>query len=85
MVKKLSEDLKWRIIYCYEEGFKPKEIAERLYISKTAVTKVCKIFDKWGCIDNPFAGRPGKRKIFTSREMQVNQCCFQRMQILYLC
>jgi hypothetical protein len=28
MVKKLSEDLKWRIIYCYEEGFKPKEIAE---------------------------------------------------------
>ena len=72
MVKKLSEDLKWRIIYCYEEGFKPKEIAKRLYVSKTAVTKVCKIFNKWGCIDDLFIGRSGKGKIFTSRDMQVN-------------
>lgn len=77
MVKKLSEDLKWRIIYCYEEGFKSKEIAERLYISKSAVVKVCKIFDKWGCVDDPFTGRSGKRKIFTSRDMQVINVSFK--------
>jgi transposase len=69
----LSEDLKWRIIYCYEEGYKSKEIAKRLYVSKTTVTNICKIFDKWGCVNDPFTGKSGKRKIFTSEDMQVNQ------------
>lgn len=78
MVKRLSEDLKWRIIYCYEEGFKSKEIAKRLYVSKATVTKICKIFDKWGCVNNPFTGKSGKRKIFTSEDMQVNQSSFSK-------
>lgn len=72
MGKKLSEDLKWRIIYCYQEGFRTKEIAKRLYVSKTTVIKVCKIFEKWGCVSDPFIGKPGKRKIFTPEDMQVN-------------
>ncbi len=75
-MKRLSEDLKWHIIYCYEEGFKSKEIAKRLYISKTTVIKICKIFDKWGCVNNPFIGKSGKRKILTSEDMRVNQSFF---------
>jgi transposase len=69
MGKKLSEDLKWRIIYCYQEGFRTKEIAKRLYVSKTTVIKVCKIFEKWGCVSDPFIGKSGKRKIFTPEDM----------------
>ena len=80
----LSEDLKWRIIYCYEEGYKSKEIAKRLYVSKTTVTNICKIFDKWGCVNDPFTGKSGKRKIFTSEDMQVNQLLTNTNTVLHI-
>jgi transposase len=72
MGKKLSDDLKWRVIYCYNDGLKPKDIAKRLYISKSTANKVCKIFNKWGCVNDPFSGKPGRRKLFTSEEMKVS-------------
>ncbi|UZO17767.1 uncharacterized protein OCT59_009107 [Rhizophagus irregularis] len=80
----LSENLKWRIIYCYEECYKSKEIAKRLYVSKTTVTNICKIFDKWGCVNNPFTGKSGKRKIFTSEDMQILQDIVQEKVDYYL-
>ncbi|PKY61715.1 Homeodomain-like protein, partial [Rhizophagus irregularis] len=66
-----SEDLRWRIIYCQAEGFTQKEIAKRMYVSETTVNKVCRIFKKWGCVRDPFAGRVGRRKIFTRQDMLV--------------
>src|SRR6266542_1688667 len=63
MVKSLSEDLRWRIIYCQADGFTQKEIAKRLYVSEATVNKVCRIFKKWGCVKDPFAVRVGRRKI----------------------
>ncbi|RGB21953.1 hypothetical protein C1646_678185, partial [Rhizophagus diaphanus] len=80
----LSEDLKWHIIYCYEEGYKSKEIAKRLYVSKTTVTNNCKIFDKWGCVNDPFTRKSGKRKIFTSEDMQILQDIIQEKVDYYL-
>lgn len=71
MGKSLSVDLKWRIIYCQAEGFTQKEIAKRLYVSEATVNKVCRIFEKWGCVKDPFAGRVGRRKIFTTHDMSV--------------
>ncbi|CAB4404830.1 unnamed protein product [Rhizophagus irregularis] len=52
MGKFLSEDLRWRIIYCQAEGFTQKEIAKRI---------------------DPFAGRVGRRKIFTRQDMLLPQ------------
>jgi len=72
MGKSLSDDLKWRIIYCQAEGFTQKEIAKRMYVSEATVNKVCRIFKKWGCVKDPFVGRVRRRKIFTMNDMQVN-------------
>ena len=47
MVKSLSDDLRWRIIYCQAEGFTQKEISKRMYVSEATVNKVCRIFKKW--------------------------------------
>ena len=71
MGKSLSEDLRWRIIYCQAEGFTQKEIAKRIYVSERAVNKVCRIFKKWGCVKDPFVTRVGRRKIFTTQDMLV--------------
>ena len=84
MGKSLSEDLKWRIIYCYEEGFKPREIAKRLYISKTSVIKVCKIFNKWGCVNDPFSGKSGKKKTFTPEDMKVGYISLLKIKIIIM-
>ncbi|PKC04299.1 hypothetical protein RhiirA5_276882 [Rhizophagus irregularis] len=71
MVKSLSEDLRWRIIYCQAEGFTQNEIAKRMYVSEATVNKVCRIFKKWGCVKDPFICRVGRRKIFTTQDMSV--------------
>jgi len=77
MGKSLSEDLRWRIIYCQADGFTQKEIAKRMYVSEATVNKVCRIFKKWGCVKDPFVVRVGRRKIFTTQDMLVrtsNNC-----------
>jgi len=71
MGKNLSEDLRWRIIYCQAEGFTQEQIAKRIYVSKGAVNKVCGIFKKWGCVKDPFAVRVGRRRIFSTQDMLV--------------
>ena len=37
MGKSLSEDLRWRIIYCQAEGLTQKEIAKRIYVGMLTV------------------------------------------------
>ena len=71
MGKGLSEDLRWRIIYYQAEGFTQKEISRRMYVGEATVNKVCRIFKKWGCVRDPFAGRVGRRKMFTRQDMLV--------------
>jgi hypothetical protein len=44
---------------------------KRLYVSEATVNKVCRIFKKWGCVKDPFVGRVGRRKIFTTQDMMV--------------
>jgi len=47
MVKQLSEDLKWRVVYHLVDGYTQKETAERLYISVGTVNKVWEIYKSW--------------------------------------
>ncbi|GET62151.1 uncharacterized protein OCT59_007409 [Rhizophagus irregularis] len=44
-----------------------------MYVSEATVNKVCRIFKKWGCVRDPFAGRVGRRKIFTRQDMLMEQ------------
>ena len=84
MGKSLSEDLRWRIIYCQAEGFAQKEIAKRMYVSEATVSKVCRIFKRWGCVKDPFIGIVGRRKIFTTQDMLVRDNYSYVLIIIYL-
>ena len=80
MGRSLNEDLRWRIIYCKAEGFTQREIAKRLYVSEGTVNKIYRIFKKWGCVKDPFVGRVGRRKVFTTQDMLV-----KNFRLLFLC
>ena len=64
MVKQLSEDLKWRIVYHLVDGYTQRETAERLYISIGVVSKVWEI--------DPFCETQGRKKTFNTYDMKVN-------------
>src|SRR3989440_8861058 len=76
MGKSLSEDLRWRIIRCQAVDFTQKEIAKRMYVSEVTVSKVCRIFKKWGCVKDLFVDSVGRRKIFTTQKMLVRNNYF---------
>ena len=71
MAKTLSEDLKWRVILLYSDGYSRKQIAKLLYIGETLVNKVIRIYDKWGCVVSPWRRLPGKKKVFDRSDMNV--------------
>lgn len=71
MVKSLSNDIKWRIIYHQLDGFSAKKTACRLYISISTVYNVRKLYDHWGCVSHPFRGIQGRKNIFNSVDLNV--------------
>lgn len=73
MAKTLAEDLKWRIILLYYDGYSRKQIAQLLYVGKTLVNKVILIYKRWGCVVNPWKRITGRKKIFNRNDMNVRQ------------
>ena len=71
MAKTLAEDLKWRIILLYNDGYSKKNIAKLLYVGITLVKKVICIYAKWGCVVNPWCCVPGRKKVFSRNDMNV--------------
>ena len=71
MAKTLAEDLKWRVILLYSDGYSKKEIAKLLYIGEMLVNKIICIYAKWGCIVNPWRRLSGKKKVFSRNDMNV--------------
>ena len=69
MPKEYSEDLRWKVVYLYTNGFSCIDIANTLYISKSLVVRIIKIYEKWACITYPFKGIPGRRKLFSRGDM----------------
>ena len=65
MVKNLSNDIRWRIIYHQLDGFSAIETVLRLYIGVSTVYEIRRIYDHWDCqlcVIHPFKGRQGRRK-----------------------
>jgi transposase len=71
MGRSFSEDLKWRIVYLYQDGYSKRRISELLYMSYSGVCKTLRNFRRWNCVDNPFRGASGRKKLFKDRDMKV--------------
>ncbi len=66
-----SEDLYWRIIYLHTDSLFTLDIANILHMSKGVVNKIKKRYNHWACIQNPFKGVSGRRKLFSREDMVV--------------
>lgn len=73
MPKEFSEDLRWRVVYLYTDGFSIIDIANTLYMSKSSVTRIINIYEKWVCVTNPYKGISGRRKLFSRNDMYILQ------------
>ncbi|GBB88280.1 hypothetical protein RclHR1_14820005 [Rhizophagus clarus] len=82
MVKTLSNDIRWRIIYYQLDGFSVKETALRLYIGVFTVYKIRRIYDHWGCITHLFKGRQGRRKILNLVDLSLQKATKERSELL---
>jgi DNA invertase Pin-like site-specific DNA recombinase len=71
MVKALSEDLKWRIIYLWNEGFSAKHISRLLYMNKSTVYRIIKYYKLWSNVNDIKEREPGRKKIFNNSDMRV--------------
>lgn len=67
-----SNDLKWRVVYLYYDGFSIKKIAQTLYMSKYTVKKVLRIYKKWGCVFDPWLKKAGRHKTFNGEDMEAS-------------
>ena len=74
MAKTIAEDLKWRIILLYNDGYSKKNIAKLLYVGITLVKKVICIYAKWGCVVNPWRCVPGRKKVFSRLPKEEPPC-----------
>jgi transposase len=73
MPTEISEDLRWRIVYLFNDDLSITEIANTLYVSKSFVIKIINLYEKWACVTNPVKGIPGRRKLFNRRDMYILQ------------
>jgi len=73
MPTEFSEDLRWRIVYLYNDDYSITDIANILYISKSFVIKIINLYEKWACVVNPVKGVPGRKKLFSRRDMCILQ------------
>jgi transposase len=71
MAHTFSEDLKWRVVYLYHDGYSRGKIAALLHISKGTVDKVLRIYVQWGTVVNPWQKPPGRHKTLNQDEMKV--------------
>ena len=60
-------------MYLYTDGFSCIDIANTLYISKSSVVRIIKIYEKWACVTYPFKGIPDRRKLFNRGDMYILQ------------
>ncbi|UZO01551.1 uncharacterized protein OCT59_020065 [Rhizophagus irregularis] len=71
MPREFSEDLYCHIVYLYTDGLSTVDIANTLHMSKGVVNKIKKRYNRWACVINPFKGVPGRRKLFSRRDMTI--------------
>jgi transposase len=71
MAKAFSEDLKWRVIYLWNEGFSAKKISRLFYISEKTIYRVINYYKLWNNVKDLRENEPGRKKIFNNSDMRV--------------
>jgi len=71
MTKAFSEDLKWRIIYLWNDGYSARHISRLFYISERTIYRVINYYRLWRNIKSPFKTNPGRKKCFNNSDIKV--------------
>ena len=73
MVRNISEDLRWRIVYLHCDGLSHRRIFRYLYVSRATVSRVLRLFKRWGSVRNSFDGMRERKRILDNNDMGVSQ------------
>ena len=68
MTKSLPISLRWRVIMSRQRGLSVNQISETLFVSKTFVKKVIRLYENTGAVSDPPRRKSTKRKISGSRK-----------------
>ena len=71
MPKKYSEDLKWRIVYLWNDNYSIEKISRFLYISEKTVYKVLNYYILWKNVKDPTQKPKGRKRFFNNSDLKV--------------
>ncbi|CAB4491539.1 unnamed protein product [Rhizophagus irregularis] len=71
MTKAFSEDLKWRIVYLWNDSYSARHISRLFYISEKTIYRVINYYKLWKNIKNPIKANPGRKKSFNNSDLNV--------------
>ena len=84
MVRTISEDLRWRVVYLLCDNYEVQEIAELLKLSIATIRRIITCYKQWKCVINPLKGQTGRRKIFNGIHIKVVFFCFFYLYFLFI-
>ncbi|CAB4425908.1 unnamed protein product [Rhizophagus irregularis] len=84
MTKAFSEDLKWRVIYLWIEGFSVNHISRLFYISEKTIYRVINYYKLWNNVKDLKEQEPGRKKIFDNSDMKILTQLTKEVPDLYL-
>lgn len=86
MTKSLPISLRWRVIMSRQRGLSVNQISETLFVSKTFVKKVIRLYENTGAVSDPPRRKSTKRKISGSRKCwPLKLVALWRLTVYQLC
>ena len=71
MPKKYSNDLKWRIVYLWNDNYSIEQISRFFYISEKTVYKVLNNYILWKNVKDPTQKPKERRKFFNNVDLLI--------------
>ena len=71
MPKEYSKDLKWRIVYLWNDGYSVKQISKLLYVDRSTIFKILNCYIFWKNVKDPTQKQKGQKKIFNNSDLRV--------------
>ena len=71
MPKEYSKDLKWRIVYLWNDDYSIEKISQLLYIDRSTIFRVLNYYIFWKDVKDPIQKQRGQKKIFNNSDLRV--------------
>ena len=71
MPKEYSKDLKWRIVYLWNDDYSIEKISQLLYIDRSTIFRVLNYYIFWKDVKDPIQKQRGQKKIFNNSDLKV--------------